>query len=279
MKTAIAFGVFDGLHPGHRAVLEATKGYKRMAVTFFHLPKFDNKDTGLLFTLEDRKSALALLGMEEVVCLDLEKYKDMPPKDFLDAITEKYDTALIACGENFRFGKGAAGDVSLLKTYTEKKNIKLAVVPIMQGENGAISSSYLRALLKEGNIALANKYLYKPFHITAIVKSGDKRGRELGFPTINQELPQGLLKPKSGVYAAKTVINGKEYKAVTDIGTRPTYAIDHIAAETHIIGYSGDLYGKEITVYLEKFLRPEQKFNSRNELINAINNDITEVLK
>lgn len=279
MKTAIAFGVFDGLHEGHRAVLEATKGYKRIAVTFINLPKLGNDQNGLLMTPSDREAALKSLGMDEVVCLDLEKIKDMLPEEFLDYIRQRFDVALFACGENFRFGKAAKGDIKLLKSYCQANGIKLSVIKTKSADGRAISSSYIRFLVKSGEIEKANDYLSRPFCFTSRVERGDMRGRELGFPTINQEMPEGMILPKSGVYASTASFDGKTVKSVTNIGIRPTFLIDHIAAETHLIGYNGDLYGKEITVCLYKFLRNEQKFETKEQLINAIKKDISEVQK
>lgn len=279
MKTAIAFGVFDGLHAGHRAVLSETLGYKRTAVTFLHPPKLADNGGGLLMTYPCRERALKALGMDKVVCLDLKDYKCMSPIDFLNLIKQKFDVALIACGENFKFGKNALGDVLLLKDFCKENGIILSLVP-PQKENGAvISSSLIRNLIAGGDIALANKYLYMPYNFTSKVIRGDMRGRKLGFPTINQEIPKELILPKCGVYASLVIIDKKEYPAVSNIGVRPTYKTDHIAAETHIIGYFGDLYGREVTVFLKKYLRGEQRFNTKDDLIKAIKNDISEVIK
>ena len=279
MKTAIAFGVFDGLHPGHRAVLDKTRGYNRIAVTFKNLPKFGGTDRELLMTYKERENALLAIGIDKVEFLDLNKIGYMSPKDFLDYITNLFDVSLIACGENFRFGKFAAGDVSFLKEYCISKKIELSVCPPIKADGTVISSSFIRNLIKQGEIERANNYLYYPFYFVSVVSKGDQRGRVLGFPTLNQEIPNILVMPKSGVYKAFAVVNNKSYLAVTDIGTRPTYLIDHIAAETHILEFEGDLYGKEIKIILDKYLREERKFYSQQELINAINKDITEVLQ
>ncbi|MBR3144928.1 MAG: riboflavin biosynthesis protein RibF [Clostridia bacterium] len=279
MKTAVAFGVFDGLHKGHRAVLEKTHGYNSIAVTFKNLPKLGGLDKELLMTYKDREKALLSLGINKVEFLDLIKIGDMSPKEFLDYITSKYDLSLIACGENFRFGKGAAGDVSFLTDYCRKEGIELSVTAPIKTKETVISSSFIRGLIKEGKIERANEFLLFPFSFTSPVKKGDQRGRLLGFPTINQEIPETLVMPKSGVYKAAVEIEGKEYKAVSDIGTRPTFLTDHIAAETHILDYSGDLYGKDVKVTLQKYLREEIKFSSKDDLIKAIKKDISEVSK
>lgn len=279
MKTAVAFGVFDGLHKGHRAVLEKTHGYNSIAVTFKNLPKLGGLDKELLMTYKDREKALLSLGINKVEFLDLIKIGDMSPKEFLDYITSKYDLSLIACGENFRFGKGAAGDVSFLTDYCRDEGIELSVTAPIKTKDTVISSSFLRGLIKEGKIERANEFLFFPFSFTSPVKKGDQRGRLLGFPTINQEIPDTLVMPKSGVYKAAVEIEGKEYGAVSDIGTRPTFLTDHIAAETHILDYSGDLYGKNVKVTLQKYLREEIKFSSKDDLIKAIKKDISEVSK
>ena len=279
MKTAVAFGVFDGLHKGHREVLEKTRGYNSIAVTFKNLPKLGGADKELLMTYKDREEALKSLGINKVEFLDLMKIGDMSPKEFLDYITSKYDLSLIACGENFRFGKCAVGNVDFLKEYCQEKKIDLSVTSSVKTKETVISSSFIRGLIKDGKIDRANEFLLFPFSFTSPVKKGDQRGRLLGFPTINQEIPDTLVIPKSGVYKAIVEIEGEKYNAVSDIGTRPTYLIDHIAAETHILDFCGDLYGKYVKVTLQKYLREEIKFSSKDDLIYAIKKDISEVSK
>lgn len=279
MKTAIAFGIFDGLHAGHRAVLEATAGCKRTAVTFSDPPKFDDKDHRQLMSLEDRKKGLMELGMDAVECLSFEYYKDMSPEEFLDFITEHFEVCKIACGFNFRFGKNASGNTETMKKYCEEKGIELICADPVKKDGKVISSSLIRDYISKGDISAANELLLYPFGFKAEVLSGDKRGRQIGFPTINQLIPRELVIPKLGVYKSSVILNGKKYRSVTNIGHRPTYKTENVTAETHIMDFSGDIYGKEVTVLPENFLREEKKFSSLDELKKAIKNDCSEVIK
>ena len=159
--------------------------------------------------------------------------------------------------------------------FCEENGIELRVSNSYLLPNGTpLSSSYIRSLLKDGQVAAANQYLFKPFCFTATVEKGAQRGRTIGFPTINQKYPIDLVKLRFGVYKTKVFVDGREYDAITDIGVRPTYKTDFIISETFIKNFSGDLYGKEITVMPIKFLREEKKFSSLEELKAQIKKDL-----
>lgn len=279
MKTAVALGTFDGLHLGHRAVINAAKGDFVIAVTFISPPKLTLNSSGQLMTLEDRKEYLKELGVHKIICLDFNEVKDISPNDFLNTLKDKYKVDLISCGYNFRFGKNAAGDTEMLKDFCIKNGITYNIAnPVMQNSE-VISSSKIRELIKNGDIVSANKFLYSPYHFSSKVLSGDKRGRTIGFPTANLVLPKELIIPKCGVYKSRIFVNNKEYKAISNIGYRPTFKTESVVCETHIIDFSEDIYGETVTLYPEEFLREEKKFSSLEELKNAIKKDYAEVLK
>ena len=270
MKNAVALGTFDGVHKGHQAVLSLPSDCRRIAVTFASPPKGGE----LIMTNEEKCNALKKLGIDEIFLLDFNEVKDMPALDFLDMICKKYNPAVFSCGFNNRFGKGAKGDTALLKEYCEKREIEFVCSePVMQ-DGKVISSTFLRELLKNGEIASANELLYQPFSFEAEVIEGDRRGRTIGFPTVNQRYPENLVKIKFGVYKTKLIIDGKEYIGITDIGTRPTFAVDYVISETYIKDFSGNLYGKSIKVVPLEFLREEKKFNSLDELKKQIAADL-----
>ena len=137
-----------------------------------------------------------------------------------------------------------------------------------------VSSTRIREMLRNGEVKAANEILYEPFSFTAKVMQGDKRGRTIGFPTVNQRYPENLVKLKFGVYKTKINIDGKEYCGITDIGTRPTFKTDYVISETFIKDFSGDLYGKELKITPLEFLRDEKKFNSLEELKKQIAEDL-----
>lgn len=276
MKIAVALGTFDGLHTAHREVLNLPNGYKKIAITFLVPPKmviFGQNE--LLLSESDKQSYLKEFGIDEVITLDFNEVKDTAPESFLSFLKDKIGADFIACGFNYRFGKNGAGDTALLKDFCQKNGIELRISkPHLLTDGKPLSSSYIRSLIKNGEVEKANEFLYKPFSFTAMVQKGDQRGRTIGFPTINQRYPEDLVKLRYGVYKTKVLVDGKQYDAITDIGHRPTYETDYVISETFIKAFSGDLYGKQITVIPIKFLRDEKKFNSLEELKEQIQKDL-----
>ncbi len=278
MKTAIALGTFDGLHTAHRTVLELPPDYKKVAVTFEIPPKmviFNNRE--LIITHRDKCEYLKELGFDEILTLSFESVKNIEPLQFLDYLKTEIKTDFIACGFNYNFGKNGSGNIETLKKFCTQNKIELRVSKPFLLKNGeALSSSYIRSLLKNGEIEKANAFLYKPFSFTAEVLQGDKRGRTIGFPTINQKYPADLVKLRFGVYKTKVLVNGKSYDGITDIGVRPTYETDFIISETFIKDFTGDLYGETVKIIPLRFLRDEKKFSSIEELKNQIELDLQE---
>ena len=268
-KTAIALGTFDGVHLGHRAVIEATvsSGFNPVAVVFKFPPKmyFDGKNE-LLMTFSDKKQALIGMGFDEVVALDFETLRDNSPQQFLDFLLEEYNPAIISCGFNYRFGKNGAGDTALLQEFCNKKGIHLKICDAITKDGVTVSSTLIRKLLKQGEIEKANALMQNPFSFTSKVTHGDKRGRTLGFPTINQKYPEDLVKIKFGVYKTKVLIGERSYVGITNVGMRPTFESEYVISETYIKDFSGDLYGKDVKIVLEKFIREEIRFSSVEEL-------------
>ncbi len=276
MKTALALGTFDGIHIAHRFVLDLPEGHKKTAVTFLKPPKMYLKGkTELLMTFEDKKKALEFMGFSEVVALDFEKIKDLEPLAFLEFLSENYNPVIISCGFNYRFGKNGAGDTALLQDFCNKKGIHLKICDAVTKDGEMVSSTLIRKLLKQGEIKKANALLENQFSFESEVLQGDKRGRTIGFPTINQKYPEDLVKIKFGVYKTKVSVDGKTYDAITNIGLRPTFEIDYVISETFIKDFSGDLYGKIVKIALEEFIRPEVKFGSLDELKQQIEKDIS----
>lgn len=276
MKTAIALGTFDGLHNAHREVLSMPNGYKKTAVIFKIPPKmFMSDKSELLLSFDDKCRFLKEFGIEDIITLDFDKVKDDSAENFLNYLKNKIGADFISCGFNYRFGKNAAGNTQMLEAFCKQNGIELRVSsPYLLPDGKALSSSHIRSLLQNGEIEKANGFLYKPFNFTATVKKGDQRGRTIGFPTINQKYPEELVTLKFGVYKTEILIDGRKYDAITDIGHRPTYETDYVISETFIKGFSGDLYGKNITVTPVKFLRDEKKFSSIDELKKQIELDL-----
>lgn len=276
MKTAVALGTFDGLHNAHREVLSLPDGYKKTAVIFKMPPKMlMSGKSELLSGFDDKCRLLKEFGIDEIITLDFDKVKNTSPEDFLTYLKNDVGADFIACGFNYRFGKNGAGDTQMLEAFCKQNSIKLRISsPYLLSDGNALSSSYIRSLIKNGEIEKANSFLYKPFSFTAKVNKGDQRGRTIGFPTINQKYPEMLVNLRFGVYKTEISVDGKKYEAITDVGHRPTYETDYVISETFIKNFSGDLYGKDVTVTLLKFLRDEKKFASLDELKEQIEKDL-----
>lgn len=272
-QNMVALGTFDGLHIGHKAVLNQIlgKGGNPFALTF-NLPPKAGEKKNLLMTPEDKINALSQMGVEAVV-LDFQKIKDLTPEQFLNDITKKYNPSVIASGFNFKFGKNAAGNTDTLQKFCSEKGIECLIADAVCMGDLPVSSTRIRTAIKNSEIHLANQMLGKNFCYSAPVMHGDERGRTMGFPTINQSYPNNLVVPKYGVYASFTEIDGKLYKSVTNIGKRPTFETDYIISETNIIDFNGNAYGKNAKVHLVEYIRTEQKFSCLNELKAAIEND------
>ena len=275
MKNALCLGSFDGLHRAHREVLNIGNDYYKIAVTFKVPPKIVMSDQKtLIMTFEDKCETLKELSVDKIVVLDFLDVKDIDYNEFLYNLKVKYSPKLISCGFNYRFGKNGEGDISKLKEFCISNGIELRVVDKISTDDKTISSTLIRTYLQNGEIEKANKLLYKPFSFTAEVIEGDKRGRTIGFPTVNQRYPAELLKLKFGVYKTKVEFDNKVYFGITNIGKRPTFETDYIISETYIKDFSGDLYGKNLKITPLEFLRDEKKFSNICQLKDQIKVDV-----
>ena len=241
MKTAIVLGTFDGLHGGHRAVIGLASGYHTVAVTFGIPPKaFYDKNPKLLMMPEDKAAGLKALGVDEIFTLDFLKVENKTPQEFLFWLKDTFSPALIACGFNYRFGKGALGDTDTLSVFCKQNGIDFKCASKVGDEN-AVSSSTLRYLIENGDVAAANGQIFGGFGFTSRVLHGDSRGKVFGFPTANQAFPENMVCPKFGVYESRITVAGKEYNAITNIGIRPTFKTDFIGCETFIKDFNGEI--------------------------------------
>ena len=280
IKTALALGTFDGVHKGHKAVLSLPESYRKIAVTFQKPPKMEQGDKAkLLMSYADKCAALKRNGIDKVEGLVFSEMRDVSPEAFLAYLKEKFDPALISCGFNYRFGKDAAGNTDTLARFCEKNGIVLRCCdPVLQ-DGTVVSSSGIRSLLAEGEIERANRMMIEPFSFSAEVIDGDKRGRTLGFPTVNQRYPEELASLRFGVYQTEISFDNKTFTGMTNIGIRPTFETPYVLSESFIHGFSGDLYGKTVRVAPIRFIRPERKFSSVEELKAQVLSDLELILK
>lgn len=272
-KRAIALGNFDGLHIGHTAVIGAVVraaqlGFVPTVLLLDPLPCVAlNRREGKALIMPDEKYKLLDAMGVEVIRVDFDKIKDYAPEEFFEKILLcELNAGMLSCGFNYRFGKGGSGDSALLSSLCASAGISLAVQSAVSLEGEAVSSTRIRSAIECGDIELANRMLGREFGYTLTVVHGDHLGRKLGCPTLNQLFPDGFIVPKYGVYSSRTCIDGVWCRSVTNIGIRPSFENDEQRSETHVIGYCGDLYGKEIEVRLVSYRRGEMKFNSLDEL-------------
>lgn len=275
---AIALGTFDGIHKGHSEVLKkalSVKNCKKAVITFSEPPKktITKKQIPLLLSVEQKTEFLKLLGFDEIIYLDFNSIKDLSPNEFLSLIFEEFPVKAVSVGYNYRFGKNGMGDVNTLRSFCEEEGAECFVSEEQKVNGESVCSSKIRQYIENGEIEKANEMLGHNFLFSAEVVDGDKRGRDLGFPTINQVLPKSVVLPKFGVYATIVTIDKKAYKAVTNIGVRPTFEKGEISIETNILNFSSDIYGKTVTVELISFLREEKKFETIEQLITQIEKD------
>ena len=273
-KRIFALGFFDGVHLGHQKLLSqccalATEyDCGTAAITFDRHPKslFTDKPTVLISTIPDRELLLRRYGMEHVRVLPVTRETmGLPWRQFIDLLLEE-GAAGFVCGDDFHFGAKGEGDAEKLQTLCAELGLPCRVVPEQTVDNIRISSTYIRRQIETGDMATAVRFLGHPYTLTGTVVRGQQLGRTLGIPTANLHLPAGLAIPKFGVYACCVLIEGHRYPAVTNIGTRPTVEGQGITVEPWILDFSGDLYGKSITLECYRFLRSEQKFPSLEAL-------------
>lgn len=279
-KTAVALGSFDGLHKGHMSVIacalsQREHGLVPLVLLFDAHPllALTGKSPAEILQKEKRDEILSALGVETET-VSFEEIRDMSCKEFFEEIIiKKLNAGAVCCGENYRFGSGHSGNCETLKALCEEHGIEMTVSPTVEYDGQPVSSTRIRAAVENGEIPLANAMLGREFGYKYTVVSGDRRGRLMGAPTINQRFGKDFVVPKKGVYASVTAVEDKEFPSVTNIGLRPSFENEDLRSETCILGFSGDLYGKDIEVRLLEYLRPEMKFDSMEALSAQIKAD------
>jgi riboflavin kinase / FMN adenylyltransferase len=269
----VAVGEFDGVHLGHRAVIEGSD----TVLTFEPHPLAVIKPEAapkLLTTLERKAELVEGLGVEELVVIPFdEAFSHRSAQQFLDdVLVGSLQATHVSVGENFRFGHRAQGDTALLRS---DPRFEARVVPLVEVEGEVVSSSHIRGLVLAGEIDIAARFLGAPFAMRGAVVSGDRRGRELGFPTANLVPDQALIQPGHGIYAARARFDGQTRCAAVNVGVRPTFKTDLVVlVEAYLLDWDGDLYGRELTIEFLSRLRGERRFGSVDALIEQMHRDV-----
>jgi riboflavin kinase / FMN adenylyltransferase len=280
--TAIALGNFDGVHYGHQRAIELLLKHRAdnipTVVTFDPHPQqfFSGQPRQLLTTVAEKAQVLESLGIHQLVLLPFnEELVHLSPIDFVKKILhENLETRQIVIGADFRFGYQRAGDAQMLKELAADYGITTHILELEFDRQQRIGSSRIRAALLAGDLPETNRLLGHSYSISGLVVPGQQLGRTLGFPTANIDYPAIKFLPRLGVYCVRVdTEQHQQLTAVMNIGKRPTVNGQSTSVEIHILNWAGDLYGQQLTIYLDKFLRPEQKFAGLPELTAQIQAD------
>ena len=279
---AIALGNFDGIHIGHQKLIKKDLEIARQLnlVPSVLLFKENSKKTLIdekdyLTSLNDKIEIFSNMGMDTFCILEFnEDFRSLSPREFISEILyKKLNTKYIVIGKDYRFGKNAEGDINTLDRFQDEFGFETTIVDFEVDNGVKISSGSIKELIKNGNIARANKYLGRAYKIIGHVVDGHKRGRTLNFPTANLEMNFSYTVPKDGVYLTRVNVRGKNHFALTNIGSNPTFENDFRKIETYILDFSEDIYGENITIEFLEFFRGDLKFDSVDDLINQMEID------
>ena len=285
--TSTALGYFDGIHRGHQAVIKEAVDYARRhglvsaVFTLMQSPRtvlFGEEPRGII-TTDEKLSLLEALGVERVYLIDFTTIRTITAEKFVsDILIGCFNARHTGCGFNYHFGNGAKGNGDMLSQLAVQYGITETTQPQLCFSGTPISSTRIRKCIADGDIQSANAMLGRKYGFRLPVIHGRQLGRTIGFPTINQQMPEGLVKPLFGVYAANVDIDGKLYRGVTNIGIKPTVGSDSVTIETWMPEYKGpELYGRTLDLRLESFSRPERKFSDLDELRSAILQDSRQI--
>ncbi len=290
-RTVLTIGAYDGVHLGHQAIIEAVRrlatasGARSAVMTFDRHPASVVRPESapkLLTDLDQKLELLAATGIDATIVIHFDETQSREePAHFVQRVLiDSLEVSIVVVGEDFHFGRGREGNVELLRRLGVEGNFEvqpLELVPRPDGVDESISSTAIRRALAGGQVELAAALLGRPFEARGVVVVGDQRGRLLGFPTANVEVPNAVCVPADGVYAGwYERPNGQVHQCALNLGRRPTFYehADHSLLEAHLLDFEGDIYGERAEVRFTHFLRSERKFNGVDALISQLKHDI-----
>ena len=285
-KAVVALGTFDGVHLGHQKVMQAaidkarSIGGTAVCVTFSGHPfsiLAPQREPLRLSTIEQKMRFIAELGMDAMVLLPMnEQLIAQSHQEFSERLLRYLQPQGIVVGENFTYGSRAAGNTkTLAHIFSEEHGIPVIILPLLEspGKSIPISSTVIRKAVDLGHMEMARMLLGRPYEIEDTVVHGDERGRHIGFPTANMHVPERMAIPPDGVYVTRAKINGTSYRAMTNIGSNPTFQNQTHRIETYVFDWQGDMYDQVLRLTFYKRLRHEIKFDNVQLLINQMNED------
>ncbi len=285
-KTVIALGYFDSVHKGHRSVMrkaeELAKKYDATPAVFTFGGNLKAclglEDEKCVYTPKERQKIIKEAGIDEVFFAPVDKdFLALDREEFLDFLNRKYDIVCYVSGEDYRFGRNGLGNKEFLSEYAKARGQDYFVCQTESYGEDKISTTRIKLCLKNGLVKEAGEMLGRCYSVTGKVFEDRKIGRKLGFPTVNIAIESDKFKLLGGVYKGRVIIDGVEYDAIINYGARPTYELNNKLIEAHVIDFNGDLYGKEMTLYFDAFMREIKKFCSEEELKNQLKADLSSV--
>ena len=285
---SIAIGVFDGVHRGHRELIDAVvrdahaHGCKAVVVTFDPDPDVvvSSSPAQKLMTTADRLHALALTGVDAVVAVPFTPVvAALDHVGFLKLLSRVVDIRSIRVGSDFRLGRGGASGVAEMQAWGTERGVDVYGHELLCVDGQTICATRIRQELRQGHVELAAELLGRPYMLRGIVAGGRHQGSDMGFPTANLQVPDGIQVPADGVYEGLVLVNGIVWPAAVNVGLPPTYADDAASAhlEANLIGYTGDLYGASVSLAFTRWLRPSRVFDSLDELIATVEGNIDDI--
>ena len=269
--SVMLLGGFDGLHAGHKKLVERAKDF---ALPIGIMTIVGGKEEKSLFTLKEREEIFKSAGVDFAFELPFQEIKNLSPEQFSNLLLEEFSPVAFVCGDDFRFGKNACGSAQMLK---DAGQVRVEIEKLITVNGEKISSRNIKTLVLAGEIEKANELLGEAFFLIGTVVKDRGVGRTLGFPTANVEYPKKKYPIKQGVYETRVALDGKEYKAITNYGNRPTFENDAVITETYIDGFDGELYGKELKIRFVRYLRDIKKFENVEALQAQLKEDIRRV--
>ena len=284
IKRVVALGFFDGVHLGHGALMTMTRQRGEALRATPSVVSFDahpdvlvkGENVPLINSAADREELIGrLYGIHSVILIHFNREMMQTSwRRFAEYLRDELSAVHLVVGHDFRFGYRGEGTPERLREFCRENGMGIDVIPKVEKDGITISSTYIRGLISKGEMERANAYLGHPHTLVDTVRCGFKFGRTIGAPTINMRFPEGVLEPRHGVYAAKVYFDEEAHMAVTNVGVRPTLGgVDAVSVESHILDFSGDLYGKRVRLEFYKFLRPEVKFDGTEALRKQIEQD------
>lgn len=282
-RAVVTIGSFDGVHRGHVQLLQRTiaeahaQDAAAVCITFDPHPRavIDGAHApAMLSTVAERTDLMAALGVDQMVVLPFSRqFSQITAEEFVAQLLRAYDLKMVVAGPTFSIGKGGKGDLEFIHNSGTENGFRVVEVPAVD-DSGVISSQRIRYAVLDGDLSSAARWLGRPYTITSLVETGERRGRGLGFPTANLHLPANKLLPPPGIYAGRVNADGTWLPAAIALGFRPTFQGTGLKLEAAILDFDGDLYGRTVQLEWTELLRDEQKFDSAEALAEQMKIDV-----